>query len=111
MPGIFAVFALGLEGPEWRRLVCGCRDRCDNENASFQEKLLRTLLKPFGFTAWPLPALVYGVQSMQNLKPAKEFRPLIANEESLDALLEIKWHLEYYLPEESGSDKKALACM
>ena len=29
-------------------------------------------------------------QSMQNLKPAKEFRTLIANEESLDALLEIK---------------------
>ena len=33
---------------------------------------------------------------MQNLKPAKEFRTLIANEESLDALLEIKGHLEYY---------------
>ena len=37
--------------------------------------------------------LVHGVQSMQNLKPAKEFRALIANEESLDALLEIKGHL------------------
>ena len=46
---------------------------------------------------------------MQNLKPAKEFRALIANEESLDALLEIKGHLEYYLPEESGNDKRALA--
>ena len=40
---------------------------------------------------------------------AKEFRALIANEESLDALLEIKGHLEYYLPEESGNDKRALA--
>ena len=49
------------------------------------------------------------VQSMQNLKPAKEFRTLIANEESLDALMEIKGHLEYYLPEESGNDKRALA--
>ena len=46
---------------------------------------------------------------MQNLKPAKEFRALIANEESLDALLEIKGHLEHYLPEESGNDKRALA--
>ena len=46
---------------------------------------------------------------MQNLKPAKEFRTLIANEESLDALLEIKMHLEYYLPDESRSDKRALA--
>ena len=45
---------------------------------------------------------------MQNLKPAKEFRALIANEESLDALLEIKGHLEYYLSEESGSNKRAL---
>ncbi len=41
--------------------------------------------------------------------PRKKFRPLIANEESLDTLLEIKGHLEYYLPEESGSDKRALA--
>ena len=46
---------------------------------------------------------------MQNLKPAKEFRALIANEESLDALLEIKGHLEYYLPDESRSDKRTLA--
>ena len=63
----------------------------------------------YGFTAQSLPVLVHGVQSMQNLKPAKEFRALIANEESLDALLEIKGHLEYYLPEESGNDKRALA--
>lgn len=63
----------------------------------------------YGFTAQSLPVLVHGVQSMQNLKPAKEFRTLIANEESLDALMEIKGHLEYYLPEESGNDKRALA--
>ena len=48
---------------------------------------------------------------MQELKPAKEFRTLIANEENLDALLEIKGHLEYYLPEESGRDKRAPACL
>ena len=44
---------------------------------------------------------------MQNLKPAKEFRTLIANEESLDALLEIKGRLEDYLPEEVEHDKRA----
>ena len=44
---------------------------------------------------------------MQNLKPAKEFRTLIANEESLDALLEIKAHLEDYLPEEGAHDLRA----
>ena len=61
----------------------------------------KSLFTPFsskyGFTAQSLPVLVHGVQSMQNLKPAKEFRTLIANEESLDARLEIKGHLEYYL--------------
>ena len=44
----------------------------------------------FGFTAQSLPVLVHGVQSMQELRPIKEFRTLIANEESLDALLEIR---------------------
>ena len=109
MPGTFAVFALGLEGPKWWRLVCDYLDRCDDEHSSLQEKFLHILFKQYGFTAQSLPVLVHGVQSMQNLKPAKEFRTLIANEESLDALLEIKGHLEYYLSEESGSNKRALA--
>ena len=34
-------------------------------------------------TAQSLPVLVHGVQSMQNLKPAKEFRTLIANKKWL----------------------------
>ena len=37
----------------------------------------------------------------------KEFRTLIANEESLDALLEIKGRLEDYLPEEGAQDQRA----
>ena len=109
MPGSFAVFALGLEGPKWWGLVCDYLDRCDDEHSSLQEKFIHAFFKTYGFTAQSLPVLVHGVQSMQNLKPAKEFRALIANEESLDALLEIKGHLEYYLPEESGNDKRALA--
>ena len=87
MPGTFAVFALGLEGPKWWRLVCDYLDRCDDEHSSLQEKFIHTFFKKYGFTAQSLPVLVHGVQSMQNLKPAKEFRTLIANEESLDALM------------------------
>lgn len=48
---------------------------------------------------------------MQNMKPAKEFRTLIANEEGLDALLEIKEHLEYHLPEESDRNQEDKACL
>ena len=36
-----------------------------------QEKFLHILFKQYGFTAQSLPVLVHGVQSMQNLKPAK----------------------------------------
>ena len=84
-------------------------DLCDDEHSSLQEKFIHAFFKKYGFTAQSLPVLVHGVQSMQNLKPAKEFRTLIANEESLNALLEIKEHLEDYLPEESVRDKKAKA--
>ena len=108
MPGSFAVFALGLEGEQWAPLVTEYLDLCDDEHSSLQEKFIHTFFKKYGFTAQSLPVLVHGVQSMQNLKPAKEFRTLIANEESLNALLEIKGQLEYYLSEESGSNKRAL---
>ena len=107
MPSTFAVFALGLEGPKWCSLVCDYLDRCDDEHSSLQEKFIHAFFKKYGFTAQSLPVLVHGVQSMQNLKPAKEFRTLIANEESLDALLEIKGHLEDYLPEEGAHDLRA----
>ena len=42
MPGTFAVFALGLEGPKWWRLVCDYLDRCDDEHSSLQEKFIMT---------------------------------------------------------------------
>ena len=107
MPGTFAVFALGLEGSKWWGLVCDYLDRCDDEHSSLQEKFIHAFFKKYGFTAQSLPVLVHGVQSMQNLKPAKEFRTLIANGESLDAMLEIKGHLEDYLPEEGAHDQRA----
>ena len=94
MPGTFAVFALGLEGEPWVPLVCDYLDLCDDEHSSLQEKFIHTFFKKYGFTAQTMPVLVHGVQSMQGMKPAKEFRTLIANEESLNALLEIKDHLE-----------------
>ena len=45
MPGTFAVFALGLEGPKWWRLVCDYLDRCDDEHSSLQEKFIHTFFK------------------------------------------------------------------
>ena len=107
MPGTFAVFALGLEGLEWQQLVCDYLDLCDDEHSSVQEKFLHVFFKKFGFTDQTMPVLVNGVQSMQGFKPAKEFRTLIANEESLNALLKIKEHLGDYLPEEAKRSKNA----
>ena len=107
MPGTFAVFALGLEGLEWQQLVCDYLELCDDEHSSVQEKFLHVFFKKFGFTDQTMPVLISGVQSMQGFKPAKEFRTLIANEESLNALLKIKEHLKDYLPEEAKRSKNA----
>ena len=63
------------------------RDRCDDEHSSLQEKFIHAFFKKYGFTAQSLPVLVNG--------------------ESLDALLEIKGHLEDYLPEEGAHDQRA----
>ena len=43
---------------------------------------------------------------MQWLEPAKEFRSLIANAESLDALLAVKRCFSAYLPPEESEDPK-----
>lgn len=106
IPGTFAVFALGLEGPQWCSLVCDYLDLCDDEHSSLQEKFIHAFFKKYGFTVQTLPVLIHGVQSMQSMKPAKEFQTLIANEKSLNALLEVKSHLEDYLPEDYSNDKR-----
>ncbi|HIT04558.1 MAG TPA: hypothetical protein IAC22_08625 [Candidatus Caccocola faecipullorum] len=109
MPGTFAVFALGMEGttPERLRLVCDYLDLCDDEHSSLQEKFIHAFFKKFGFTAQTMPVLLHGVLSMQELRPAKEFGALVANDESLDALLAAKRRLADYLPEESEHDREA----
>ena len=106
MPGTFAVFALGLEGERWAPLVTEYLDLCDDEHSSLQGKFLHALIRKFGFQPWTLGVLVRGALSMQWLEPAKEFRSLIANAESLDALLEIKRRFSAYLLPEENKDPK-----
>ena len=74
--------------------------------SSLQEKFLHALIRKFGFQPWTLGVLVRGALSMQNLKPAKEFRSLIANAESLDALLTVKRRFSAYLLPEEDKDPK-----
>ena len=78
--------------------MCDYLDLCDDEHSSLQEKFIHAYFRKYGFTAKTLPVLIHGVQSMQCLKPAKEFGALIANEESLNALLGVKEHITDYLP-------------
>ena len=106
MPGSFAVFALGLEGEQWAPLVTEYLDLCDDEHSSLQEKFLHALIRKFGFQPWTLGVLVRGALSMQWLKPAKEFRSLIANAESLDALLTVKRRFSAYLLPDEDKDAK-----
>ena len=106
MPGSFAVFALGLEGEQWAPLVAEYLDLCDNEHSSLQEKFLHAFIRKFGFQLWTLGILVRGALSMQWLKPAKEFHSLIANAESLDALLTVKRRFSAYLLPEEDKDPK-----
>ena len=106
MPGTFAVFALGLEGEPWAPLVTEYLDLCDDEHSSLQEKFLHALIRKFGFQPWTLEVLVRGALSMQCLEPAREFRSLIANGESLDALLAVKRRFSAYLLPEENEDPK-----
>ena len=106
MPGTFAVFALGLEGERWAPLVTEYLDLCDNEHSSLQGKFLHALIRKFGFQPWTLGVLVRGALSMQWLEPAREFRSLIANGESLDALLAVKRRFSAYLLPEENKDPK-----
>ena len=79
---------------------------CDDEHSSLQEKFLHAFIRKFGFQPWTLGVLVRGALSMQWLEPAKEFRSLIANEESLDALLTVKHRFSAYLLPDERKDTK-----
>ena len=104
LPGSFAVFALGMLGQEWRKLVWDYLDLCDDEHARLQEKFLRGYVKQFGFTADTVPVFVRGVLSMQNMKYSKDYATWMANAESLDALLETKARLSEIVPNGFSSD-------
>ena len=105
LPGSFAVFALGMFGQEWRKLVWDYLDLCDDEHARLQEKFLREYVKQFGFTADTVPVFVRGVLSMQNMKYSKDYAAWMANAESLSALLETKIHLSEIVPSGFSSDE------
>lgn len=105
MPGTFAVFALGLEGPKWWGLVWDYLGLCDDEHSSLQEKFLREYVKRFGFKIDTVPMFVRGVLSMQNMKYSKDYAAWMANAESLDALLEAKIHLTDIVPDGFSSDE------
>lgn len=106
MPGSFAVFALGLEGEQWAPLVAEYLDLCDDEHSSLQGKFLHAFIRKFGFQPWTLGVLVRGALSMQWLEPAREFRSLIANADSLDTLLAVKHRFSAYLLPEENKDPK-----
>jgi len=105
LPGSFAVFALGMLGQEWRQLVWDYLDLCDDEHSHLQEKFLREYVKQFGFTADTVPIFVRGVLSMQNMKYSKDYAAWMANEESLNALLEAKVHLSEIVPSGFSSNE------
>ena len=95
---------LALLGQKWRQLVWDYLDLCDDEHSRLQEKFLREYVKRFGFTADTVPIFVRGVLSMQNMKYSKDYAMWMANEESLDALLEAKARLSEIVPNGFSSD-------
>ncbi len=105
LPGSFAVFALGMLGKAWRQLVWDYLDLCDDEHSRLQEKFLREYVKWIGFTADTVPVFVRGVLSMQNMKYSKDYAAWMANEESLNALLDAKNNLSEIVPSGFSSDE------
>ena len=105
LPGSFAVFALGMLGKKWRQLIWDYLNLCDNEHSRLQEKFLREYVKQFGFTADTVPVFVRGVLSMQNMKYSRDYAAWMANEESLNALLEAKVNLSEIVPSGFSSDE------
>ena len=99
------MFALGILGQEWRQLVWDYLNLCDDEHSHLQEKFLREYVKQFGFTADTVSIFVRGVLSMQNMKYSKDYAAWMANEESLNALLETKIHLSEIVPSGFSSEE------
>lgn len=105
MPGSFAIFALGLADFKYIPLVRKYLKLCDDEHSSLQAKFIIAYMSKYGFTKQTMGVFIDGVMSMQNFEGAKDFSKLIANEESLTALIDLKDHLGVYLDAKDAKDE------
>lgn len=105
MPGSFAIFALGLADFKYTPLVRKYLKLCDDEHSSLQAKFIIAYMRKYGFTKQTMGVFIDGVMSMQNFEGAKDFSKLIANEESLTALIDLKDHLGDYLDAKDAKDE------
>ena len=87
MPGTFAVFALVLADDRYVPLGLDYLRLCDGEHQSIQANLVHAYIAVHGFTPNAIALLLACAGNIQHLEPVKTYPALIANRDSLTALL------------------------
>lgn len=90
MPGSFAVFALGMSDATHAPLVLEYLDSVDGEHQSLQAKFVEAYVDEHGFSPEAVAYLLACARNIQHLRHRKIYATLIANPESLEALLALR---------------------
>lgn len=87
MPGTFAVFALGLADSAHAPLVIDYLNQVDGEHQSMHSHFVEAYIDAHGFTPEAIAYLLTTAGNIQHLRHRKKHASLMANRESLEALL------------------------
>jgi hypothetical protein len=90
MPGTFAVFALGLRSSQHAQLVLDYLGLVDGEHQSLQAKFVEAYVDAHGASYEALAYLVSCAGNIQHLRHRKTYPALLANRDSLTALLSLR---------------------
>lgn len=95
MPGSFAVFALGLASAaagsgDYAPLVLDYLREVDGEHQELQARFVEAHLDAHGFTALGVAYLVACAGNIQHMRHRRAYPAMIANRESLEALLAVR---------------------
>ncbi|MCL2653761.1 MAG: DUF6138 family protein [Propionibacteriaceae bacterium] len=109
MPGTFAVFALVMADDQYVPLGLDYLRLCDGEHQSIQAKLVHAYIAQHGFTRHTIDLLLACAGNIQHLEPVKTYPALIANRDSLAALLDARTDRAGLSPSDLTQLKASLA--
>ena len=109
MPGSFAVFAIALADESHAALTLEYLRTVDGEHQSMHGRFVEAYVEAHGFTATALAYLIACAGNLQELPHRKHYAALMANQASLECLLQARTRAQHDAPSAIAALRASLA--